>query len=84
MFEHRFHHLRQPHLDSFGAGDHQRSRPAGELRVEQEKRQTAEMIAVKMRNQDEIDVSREIFWRLKAGSDEAPQSIRKLTRSPVA
>ncbi len=55
MLEQRFHHLRQPHLDAFGSGDHQRPAPAGELRVEQQERQAGEMIAVEMRDQDQVD-----------------------------
>jgi hypothetical protein len=48
--------LAEPRLDSLRSGDHQRPGPAGKLRVEQEKRQAAEMIAVKMCDQDEVDI----------------------------
>src|SRR3981189_1718231 len=55
MLEQRFHDLRQQRLDSFGASDNKRTRPAGELGIEQQKRQAPEMIAVEMRDQDEVD-----------------------------
>ena len=56
MLEQRFHDLRQPGFDSLGPRDHQRPGAAGELRVEQQERQAGEMIAVEMRDQDEVDV----------------------------
>ena len=56
MLEQRFHHLRQPHLDPFRPGDDQRPAAARELRVEQQERQSGEMIAVEMRDQDQIDI----------------------------
>ena len=55
MLEQGFHHLRQPRLDSFGSRDNQRTRPTRELRIEQQKRQTRKVIAVEMRDQDEVD-----------------------------
>ena len=56
MLEQRFHQLRQPGLDALRSGDHQRPGPPRELRIEQQERQAAEMIAVKMRDQDQVDV----------------------------
>ena len=62
ILEQRFHHLRQPRLDSFRPRDNKRTGPAGELGVEQQKRQPAEMIAVKMRDQNKVDsVARDIL-----------------------
>src|SRR5260370_5118899 len=55
MLEQGFHLLSQPRLDSFGASNNERTRPMGELRIEQQKRQACEMIAVEMRDQDEVD-----------------------------
>ncbi len=46
----------QPRLYPFRPGDHQRPGAARELRVEQQKRQAGEMIAVKMRDQNEVDI----------------------------
>ena len=46
----------EPRLDSFGPGDDERTGAARELRVEQEEGQAGEMIAVKMGDQDQVDV----------------------------
>src|ERR1700678_804614 len=56
MLEQCFHYLREPHLDAFGSGDDQRPAASRELGIEQEERQSGKMIAVKMRDQDEIDI----------------------------
>src|ERR1700730_7695226 len=56
MFEQRFHHLRQPRLDSRRPGDDKRTGPARELCVEQKERQAAEMIAMEMRDQNKVDI----------------------------
>src|SRR6266566_8242149 len=56
MLEQRFHHLRQPRLDAGRSGDDKRTGAPRELRVEQQKRQSAEMVTVEMRDQDEVDI----------------------------
>jgi hypothetical protein len=53
----------------------------GKLRIKQQERHAAEMVAVEMR--DEYEVEGLTPCPSSAGSDDAPQSIRKLTRSPV-
>ena len=55
MLEQRFHQILQPHLNSQRPGDDERPGPPRELRVEQEERQSAKMVAVEVRDQDEID-----------------------------
>ncbi len=83
ILEQGFHHLRQPRFDSLRAGDYQRAGAAGELGVEQQERQAGEMIAMKMRDQNQVDVVADDTSRFRAGSEEAPQSIRKLQPLPV-
>ena len=55
MLEQRFHQLREPRLDALRACDDQRAGASHELGVEQEERQPAKMVAVEMRDQDEVD-----------------------------
>src|SRR5687768_16687027 len=55
MLEHCFHQWRQPGLDSVRTGDDERTGAAGELRIEQEERQSAKMVAVEMRDQYQVD-----------------------------
>ena len=45
----------QPALDALRTSDDQRPAAPRELRVEQEERQAAEMIAMKVSDQDEVD-----------------------------
>jgi hypothetical protein len=56
MLEQRFHHLREPRLDAGRACNDEGLGPARELGIEQEEGQAGEMIAVEMRNQDQLDV----------------------------
>src|SRR5579859_1770578 len=56
MLEQRFYHLRQPRLYGLRSGDDQRPGPPRKLRIEQEERQAREMVAVEMRDQDQVDL----------------------------
>ena len=61
-------------------GDRQRTlAPRQELRVEQEERQRAEMVAVQMRQDDAVDVADDRAPRaLSATGEDAPQSTSKV------
>jgi hypothetical protein len=56
VLEQRLHHLRQSQFDPLRAGDDQRSRSLGELRIEQEERQPCKVVALEMRDQDQVDI----------------------------
>src|SRR5512144_509321 len=55
MLEQRFHQVGELGLDALRACDDERPGTACELRVQQQERQAAKMVAVKMRDQDQVD-----------------------------
>src|SRR5581483_4714894 len=53
--------LREPHLDSLRARDDERASAARELGIKQEERQTGKVIAMKMGDEDQLDVIADDF-----------------------
>ncbi|GCC48661.1 hypothetical protein chiPu_0032789, partial [Chiloscyllium punctatum] len=81
MLEHHLHHFGQFRLDALRPRDHQRPGAAGELRIEQEERQSGKMVAVEMRDQDQVDrvaVDLEPLQRRQRGGAAIDQEIDAL------
>ena len=56
MLEQRFHQIGELGLDTLWPGNDERPGAPRELRIQQQERQAAKMVAVEMRDQDQIDI----------------------------
>src|SRR6478735_7803512 len=87
MLEQRLHQIGELRLDTCRPGDDERPGAARELRVQQQERQAAKMVAMEMRDQDQVDVvahDAEAFQRGQRRRAAIDQEIDAVTRDVEA